>query len=88
MIFFRLTPAYAIVIAIYCTWFYKIDSGPLWESKIGLERDRCQNSWWANVLYINNYVNSEYLVKIKPSQLEIINLIFRIVYVPIVVPGR
>ncbi|KAK6637531.1 hypothetical protein RUM44_007953 [Polyplax serrata] len=57
----RLTPAYAVVIAIYCTWFYKFDSGPMWESRIGLERDRCRKSWWANVLYVNNYVSNEYL---------------------------
>ncbi|KAL0272824.1 UNVERIFIED_CONTAM: hypothetical protein PYX00_005652 [Menopon gallinae] len=57
----RLTPAYAIVIGIYCTWFYKMDSGPLWEARVGLERERCLNSWWTNLLYINNYVNNDQL---------------------------
>lgn len=42
-------------------WFYasvydKLGSGPLWQETIGIQRDGCQKLWWANLLYVNNYV--------------------------------
>ena len=60
--FCRLTSSYVVIIAFYCTFFLHIDDGPLWNSTISKERDRCVKSWWSNVLYVNNYVNTEYLV--------------------------
>lgn len=39
-----------------------MSNGPLWDHKMSLEKERCLNSWWSNLLYINNYVNTEYLV--------------------------
>ncbi|KAG8230515.1 hypothetical protein J437_LFUL010035 [Ladona fulva] len=57
--FLRLTPVYIIVVFFHATLFHKIGSGPLWESKIGMERDRCISSWWTNLLYVNNYVNAD-----------------------------
>lgn len=59
--YIRLTPAYIAMIALYTTWLPKMGSGPLWKSRIGLEEERCEMSWWANLLYINNYVGSENL---------------------------
>ncbi|CAH1176236.1 unnamed protein product [Phaedon cochleariae] len=59
--YIRLTPAYVVVIGLYSTVLYRAGSGPLWESRVGLERDRCLKSWWTNVLYINNYVNTDNL---------------------------
>ncbi|XP_063232249.1 nose resistant to fluoxetine protein 6-like [Bacillus rossius redtenbacheri] len=56
--YFRLTPAYGVVVAFYATVFYHVGSGPLWDSRMGLERDRCLTSWWANLLYVNNYVGT------------------------------
>ncbi|XP_057655774.1 nose resistant to fluoxetine protein 6-like [Diorhabda carinulata] len=57
----RMVPVYGIVLAFYCTIYYKIGSGPFWEERIGVERERCLESWWTNILYINNYVNVEKL---------------------------
>ncbi|KAI5643617.1 acyltransferase family domain-containing protein [Phthorimaea operculella] len=57
--YIRLTPAYLIVILFYMTWLPKIGEGPLWEGRMLLEQERCMNSWWANILYINNYVNND-----------------------------
>nr|CAD7402724.1 unnamed protein product [Timema cristinae] len=59
--YIRLTPPYAVVIAFYATLLPKIGSGPLWDARIGLERDRCVQSWWANIIYVNNYVNTDML---------------------------
>ncbi|KAL3267193.1 hypothetical protein HHI36_011329 [Cryptolaemus montrouzieri] len=53
----RLTPAYAVVLGFYCTIFVQMGDGPFWDERIGVEQERCLASWWANILYINNYVN-------------------------------
>uniref|UniRef100_A0A6P7FIG0 Uncharacterized protein LOC114328256 n=1 Tax=Diabrotica virgifera virgifera TaxID=50390 RepID=A0A6P7FIG0_DIAVI len=57
----RLTPAYAVVVGFYTTFLYRTGSGPFWDSKIGVERDRCQQSWWLNLLYVNNYIGTDNL---------------------------
>ncbi|XP_034952276.1 nose resistant to fluoxetine protein 6-like [Chelonus insularis] len=54
--YLRLTPAYAIVIGFYATLFYKVGSGPHWNTWVGANRDFCVDNWWTNLLYINNYV--------------------------------
>lgn len=58
---FRLTPAYFAIIGLYATWMPKLGDGPLWDSRMGLEQERCQISWWKNLLYINNYIGNESL---------------------------
>ncbi|XP_059480960.1 nose resistant to fluoxetine protein 6-like isoform X2 [Neocloeon triangulifer] len=57
----RLTPVYMVVLGFYATLLAKIGSGPLWQRKVGVEVERCVASWWANILYINNYVNTDQL---------------------------
>jgi hypothetical protein len=57
-----------VVLAFYSTVLAKIGSGPLWQKKVGVEVDRCVASWWANILYINNYVNTDQLVSIFGAQ--------------------
>ncbi|XP_012279978.1 nose resistant to fluoxetine protein 6 [Orussus abietinus] len=56
--FLRLTPAYLVVVGLYVTWLNRLDAGPLW-SRMITERERCRTSWWANILYINNYVSTD-----------------------------
>ncbi|XP_017875872.2 O-acyltransferase like protein-like [Ceratina calcarata] len=63
--YFRLTPAYAMMIGFYATLFYKIGSGPHWDQWVGANKDYCRENWWTNLLYVNNYVN---LPKICMSQ--------------------
>lgn len=50
-----------MMIGLYSTWFIKIGDGPLWMKRISLEQQRCQTSWWKNLLYINNYVGNDAL---------------------------
>ncbi|XP_065334465.1 nose resistant to fluoxetine protein 6-like [Cloeon dipterum] len=57
----RLTPVYMMVVAFYATLFSKVDSGPLWKARVGLEQERCVQNWWTNLLYVNNYVNADQL---------------------------
>ncbi|XP_052128961.1 nose resistant to fluoxetine protein 6-like [Frankliniella occidentalis] len=59
--YIRLTPSYLAVVALYATLLPRLGSGPLWPSRILLEQDRCRASWWTNLLYVNNYVNTDQL---------------------------
>lgn len=59
----RLTPAYFAIIALYATWLPKLGTGPMWDRRMNLEQERCQSSWWLNLLYINNYVGNDKLVR-------------------------
>jgi hypothetical protein len=51
-----------MVVAFYATLLDKIDTGPIWNAKVGAEKQRCVDNWWTNLFYINNYVNSDKLV--------------------------
>lgn len=57
--YIRLTPAYGAIIALYATWLPRLGSGPLWDQRMQLEQARCQESWWRNALYINNYLGTD-----------------------------
>ncbi|XP_066259370.1 nose resistant to fluoxetine protein 6-like isoform X2 [Euwallacea similis] len=57
--YIRLTPAYLVVIGLNMTWLPLLGKGPLWRRITETERMRCSKSWWANLLYINNYVNTD-----------------------------
>ncbi|KAF4533050.1 hypothetical protein B566_EDAN002613, partial [Ephemera danica] len=59
--FLRLTPVYAIVLGVYATLFKYMGSGPIWATKVGVEVERCQENWWTNLLYVNNYINTEHM---------------------------
>lgn len=61
----RLTPAYLAVIAVYTTWLPRLGSGPMWSERMTREQDRCKESWWLNVLYVNNYVGTESIVSMQ-----------------------
>ncbi|OXU20424.1 hypothetical protein TSAR_007621, partial [Trichomalopsis sarcophagae] len=55
--YFRLTPAYAIVVGFYATLFEKLGSGLKWNVWVHNSKLDCRANWWTNLLYINNYVN-------------------------------
>ncbi|XP_043190539.1 nose resistant to fluoxetine protein 6-like [Amphibalanus amphitrite] len=59
--YLRLTPVYAVVVAITATIIRRIGTGP----GLGMVMEnlavQCQISWWRNLLYINNYFNYEEL---------------------------
>lgn len=53
---------FAFMTFFYSTIFYKLGSGPLWNTVIGNESKCCQKNWWVNLLLVNNYVNLDYNV--------------------------
>ncbi|GIY60987.1 nose resistant to fluoxetine protein 6 [Caerostris darwini] len=56
--FWRLTPPFMFVIAAVFLVPY-LGSGPVWKETVvqGLS-DKCKMTWWANLLYINNFLPS------------------------------
>ncbi|KAI8121125.1 Nose resistant to fluoxetine protein 6 [Lucilia cuprina] len=74
--YIRLTPAYLAIIGFYITWFPSIGSGPLWQQRIEREQERCQLSWWSNILYINNYIGSGKLCMFQSWYLSVDSQLF------------
>ncbi|KAF9412773.1 hypothetical protein HW555_008776 [Spodoptera exigua] len=52
----RLTPTYALIMFTISTWMRHAYQGPLWGLVVSSEADACRQYWWAQLLYINNYV--------------------------------
>ncbi|XP_055843240.1 nose resistant to fluoxetine protein 6-like [Episyrphus balteatus] len=74
--YIRLTPSYMAVLGFYMTWFSTMGNGPIWQSTIGLEQERCQQSWWLNILYINNYVGTDNLCMFQSWYLSVDTQLF------------
>ncbi|XP_061188052.1 nose resistant to fluoxetine protein 6-like [Saccostrea echinata] len=56
--FWRLTPVYMLLLMISACLSRYFGDGPLWPEQ-GFEKDYCENTWWRNLLYINNLYNTE-----------------------------
>lgn len=56
--FWRLTPPYMLVMLVYVPLLQYWGDGPFWPIH-GSEIDYCRNSWWYNLLYINNFYDKE-----------------------------
>ncbi|XP_075972641.1 nose resistant to fluoxetine protein 6-like [Anticarsia gemmatalis] len=74
--YIRVTPAYLVVILFYMTWLPKIGEGPLWQDRLQLEQQRCMDSWWTNILYINNYVNTDKMCMFQSWYLSVDTQLF------------
>lgn len=55
----RLTPPFMLVIA--CVFLIPhLGSGPVWKETVFDQlTEKCRNSWWTNLLFINNFISSE-----------------------------
>ncbi|XP_050681527.1 nose resistant to fluoxetine protein 6-like isoform X2 [Leptidea sinapis] len=69
--YIRVTPAYFVVIFFYMTWLPKLGEGPLWKDRLQLEQERCMDSWWTNLLYVNNYVRTDRLCMFQSWYLSV-----------------
>ncbi|KAL4704134.1 hypothetical protein ACJJTC_003419 [Scirpophaga incertulas] len=74
--YIRLTPSYLAVLWFYMTWLPKIGEGPLWKDKILLEKERCEDTWWTNILYINNYINTDKMCMFQSWYLSVDTQLF------------
>ncbi|XP_014288490.1 nose resistant to fluoxetine protein 6 isoform X2 [Halyomorpha halys] len=57
--YLRLTPAYLMMIGFTATWLYRLRDGPLWDRFVGDYKDICRQTYWANIVYLNNYLEPE-----------------------------
>lgn len=62
LFFNRLAPAYFFILWFQTSAVLRLGSGPLWNIIAKQENDFCVSNWWTNVLFINNYVNSDKIV--------------------------
>ncbi|XP_063626463.1 nose resistant to fluoxetine protein 6-like [Cydia splendana] len=53
----RLTPPYAVVLAVVATWMRRFGNGPMWQTAVGVEVDACRRDWYYHLLYVNDYVD-------------------------------
>lgn len=54
-----------MVVVFFCALILPhTGSGPFWEWKVGMEQDYCANNWWTNLLFVNNFVNLDRIVRI------------------------
>ena len=54
---FRLTPPYMLFLMLYVPVNKYLNDGPFWPNE-GTEYKECEDTWWTNLLYINNIVKS------------------------------
>lgn len=61
--YLRLTPTYAILLAITATIVVYVGNGPYW-IYMDSQAEMCRKNWWTNLLYINNIVKSVEMVSV------------------------
>lgn len=47
------------MIAFYSFVLIHLSDGPLWKHMAVKESENCQQNWWTNLLFVNNYVNAD-----------------------------
>uniref|UniRef100_A0AAG5CWG7 Acyltransferase 3 domain-containing protein n=1 Tax=Anopheles atroparvus TaxID=41427 RepID=A0AAG5CWG7_ANOAO len=52
----RLVPTYAFMILLEASVLRHLVDGPFGKQFIGESADNCQRWWWANLLFVNNYI--------------------------------
>ncbi|XP_014364521.2 uncharacterized protein LOC106715699 [Papilio machaon] len=69
--YLRLTPALLAVILFYAYVWDNISIGPMWGSLITKNAEVCQQGWWWNVLYLQNYFGFEDMCAPQTHQLAL-----------------
>lgn len=57
-----MAPVYMVTVFFYAYVLENAGDGPMWKERIGRETEKCRASWWANLLYLNNYINLDKIV--------------------------
>lgn len=85
--YFRLMPVYGLMIAFHTFVLLHLADGPLWKKIAIQESDYCQNNWWSNLLFINNYVDADRPVSFFFIKQDVLNISQFPVHYSIVVFG-
>lgn len=51
-----MTPLYIVIMVLHVTLFTYVSDGPFWRP---IDTTFCRNSWWANLLYLNNFLKQD-----------------------------
>ena len=57
--YIRLTVVMALAVLIHSTWLYRLGSGPFWDRLTFTDKQFCRDNGWTNLLYLDNYINSD-----------------------------
>lgn len=60
MRYLRLTPTYASVLA-FSILLPALGSGPFWQESVTPMGTACRRNWWLNLLYVNNFIETDKL---------------------------
>ncbi|XP_055616430.1 O-acyltransferase like protein-like isoform X2 [Toxorhynchites rutilus septentrionalis] len=56
---YRILPAYAFVILMATSFLTRVMDGPIGQQFLGEAERNCRRWWWANLLFINNYIRTD-----------------------------
>ncbi|XP_055616435.1 nose resistant to fluoxetine protein 6-like [Toxorhynchites rutilus septentrionalis] len=56
---YRIVPAYIFVLLLEMSITRRFSNGPLAQHFIGESQARCHQWWWTNVLFLNNYIQTD-----------------------------
>ncbi|CAL1546946.1 unnamed protein product [Lymnaea stagnalis] len=59
--FWRLTPPYMLTLLLVLGFMQYLGSGALWSNLEPADKENCEKYWWANLLYVNNLIDSKYM---------------------------
>ena len=51
----RIWPSYAIALLIWWKIIPLLGNGPLWQEFTNNESANCNNKWWTNLLFVDNF---------------------------------
>lgn len=57
--YIRFAALLALTILLHSTWLYRLGNGPFWDRINYTERQFCRDNGWTNLLFVDNYINSE-----------------------------
>ena len=57
--YIRFAVVMALAVLIHSTWLYRLGSGPFWDRINFTERQFCRDNGWTNLLFLDNYINSD-----------------------------
>ncbi|CAH1800194.1 unnamed protein product [Owenia fusiformis] len=55
---FRLTPILMFVLMVYTCLYKYVGDGPVWPKSV-VDPTNCLDTWWGNLLYVQNFVNTD-----------------------------
>lgn len=75
--YLRLTPPVAALVLFHCSFFFRLLGGPFANSEVAKKelRDDCILYWWTPLIYIQNYFNTNNMVRFNQCKfLQFVNL--------------